>query len=130
MVAEACDTLIWEKHPVSPPKWPEDIGAPVQVDQSWKGETETLREPPPPRRKMTSTSRPEKGGSPTKPEPWPSHSAWSPSPVVRPERLSALHARRGDRVVLERQKRWVGRRARPEGGTTQPSGTAHFRLGR
>ena len=32
------------------------------------------------------------GGSPTKPEPWPSHCAWSPSPVVRPERLSALSA--------------------------------------
>ena len=51
MVAEACDTLIREKHLASLPEWPEDIGALVHVDQSWKGETETLREPPPPRRK-------------------------------------------------------------------------------
>ena len=83
MVAEACDTLIREKHPASPPEWPKDTGTPAQVDQSWKGETEILQEPPPPRRKMASTPRTEKGG-------W--HSAWSPSPVVRTERPSALHA--------------------------------------
>ena len=44
--------------------------------------------------------------------------------------ISLAHARPGDQGVWDRQKRWVGRRARPEGGATQPSGTAHFRSGR
>ena len=79
------------RHP--PPEWREDIGSPAHVSQSWKGETETLREPPPVWRKTLSTPRPEREGSPTKPEPWPRHSAWCPSPVVRPERPSALHSR-------------------------------------
>ena len=34
MVAEACDTLIWEKHPSSQPEWPKDTGTPAQGDQS------------------------------------------------------------------------------------------------
>ena len=92
MVAEACGTLIREKHLASPPEWPEDIDSPAHVSQGWKGETETLREPPPVRRKTVSTPRPENERSPTKPEPSQSHSAWSPSPVVRPERPSALRA--------------------------------------
>ena len=60
MVAEACDTLVREKHPASPPEWPEYMGALAHVNQSWKGETETLRESPPPRRKTVSTPRPER----------------------------------------------------------------------
>ena len=65
MVAEACDTLIREKHPASPPEWPKDTGTPAQGDQGWPGETGILQEPPLPRRKMASTPRPERGGSPT-----------------------------------------------------------------
>ena len=48
MVAEACDTLIREKHPASPPEWPKDTGTPAQGDQSRPGETEILQEPPSP----------------------------------------------------------------------------------
>ena len=65
MVAEACDTLIREKHLASPPEWPKDTGTPAQGDQGWPGETEILQEPPLPRHKMASTPRPEQGGSPT-----------------------------------------------------------------
>ena len=32
MVAEACDTLIREKHPASPPEWPEGSGPPARGD--------------------------------------------------------------------------------------------------
>ena len=93
IVAEACDTLIREKHPASPPEWPKDTGTPAQGDQSWMGETKILQEPPPPRRKTASTPRPEKGGSPTRAEQGPIHATWSPSPVVRTEKPSALRAR-------------------------------------
>ena len=62
MVPEACDILIREKHPASPPEWPKDTRTPAQGGQSWPGETEILQEPPPPRRKTASIPRPEKGG--------------------------------------------------------------------
>ena len=48
MVAEACGTLIREKHSASPPEWPKDTGTPAQGDQGWPGETKILQEPPPP----------------------------------------------------------------------------------
>ena len=32
MVAEACDTLVRERHPASPPVWPEGSGIPAQND--------------------------------------------------------------------------------------------------
>ena len=90
MVAKACDTLIQEKHPASPPEWPEDTGTPPQGDQSLPGKTEILQEPPPPRRKTASTPRPERGGSPTRAEQGPVQAMFSPSPIVRKEKPSAL----------------------------------------
>ena len=90
MVGEACDTLIWEKHPASPPEWPKDTGTPAQGDQSWPGETEILQEPQPPQRKTVSSPRPEQGESPTRAEQGPVQDMFSPSPVVRKEKPSAL----------------------------------------
>ena len=82
-----------EKHPASPPQWPEDTGSQTHVSRVWKGETETLQEPLPVQRKTVSTPRSGREGSPRKPESQPGHSAWSSSPVARPKRPSALRAR-------------------------------------
>ena len=90
MVAEACDTLIREKHRASPPEWPKDTGTPAQGDQGWPRETGILQEPPLPRRKTASTPKPERGGSPTGAEQGPVQAMFSPSPVVRKEKPSAL----------------------------------------
>ena len=59
MVAEACDTLVRERHPASPPVWPEGSGPLTQSDPDRTRGTEILPEPPLPRRKTASTSRPE-----------------------------------------------------------------------
>ena len=91
MVAEACGTLIREKHSASPPEWPKDTGTPAQGDQGWPGETKILQEPPPPpRRKTASTPRPERGGSPTGAVQGPVQALFSPSPVGRKEKPSTL----------------------------------------
>ena len=47
MVAEACDTLVQERHPASPPVWPESDRSPTE-DQpvEEKGEAGVLAEPP------------------------------------------------------------------------------------
>ena len=90
MVAEACDTLIREKHPASLPEWPKDSGTPAQGDQGWPGETEILQEPPLQRCKMASTPRPERGGSSIGAEHGPVQARFNPSPVVRKEKPSAL----------------------------------------
>ena len=77
MVAEACDTLIREKHPASSPEWPKGSGPPTQGDQDWPNGTGILQEPPIPRRKTASMPRPERGGSPMGAEqgPEPAHSS-------------------------------------------------------
>ena len=62
MVAEACDTLIREKH--QPPRLSGPRAAGLRP---W--ETEILQEPPLPRLKTASTPRPERGRSPTGAEP-------------------------------------------------------------
>ena len=90
MVAEACDTLIREKHPASSPEWPEGSGPPARGDQGWPGGTEILQEPPLPRCKMASTPRPEQGGSLLGAEQGPEPAMFSPSPVVRQEKPSSL----------------------------------------
>ena len=89
-MAEACDTFIREKHPASPPKLPKDTGTPAQGDQGWPGETQIIQEPPNPRRKTASTPRPERGGSPMRAEQGPGQVMFSPSPVTRKEKTSAL----------------------------------------
>ena len=91
MMAEACETIIQERHPASPPEWPEGTRTTAQGDQGCSGETEIMQEPPPPRRKTASTPRPERGGSPTRAEQGPVQAMFSPSPVVRKEKSSASH---------------------------------------
>ena len=59
----ACDTLVREKHPASPPVWPEGSGIPAQSETERTGGTGILPEPPLPQRKTASTPRPERGGS-------------------------------------------------------------------
>ena len=76
MVAEACDTLIRLPH-LSGLKTP---GLRLGV-------TKVGRE-----RTKSSTPRPERGGSPTRAEQGPVQAMWSPSPVLRKEKPSALHA--------------------------------------
>ena len=65
MVAEACDTLVQERHPASPPVWPESDRSPTE-DQpvEEKGEAGVLAEPPTPQRKLASTPAPQGDGSP------------------------------------------------------------------
>ena len=57
MVAEACDTLVQERHPASPPVWPESDRSPTE-DQpvEEKGEAGVLAEPPTPQRKLARTA--------------------------------------------------------------------------
>ena len=90
MVAEACDTLIREKHPASLPVWPEGREPPTQSDRDRPRGTRILQEPPLPRRKMTSTPRPERGGSPMGAERGPEPAMFSLSPVVRQEKTPSL----------------------------------------
>ena len=90
MVAEACDTLVRERQPASPPVWPEGSGPQTQSDPDRKRGTEILQEPPLPRRKTASTPRPERGGSPRGAEQGPAPAMFSPSPVVRQEKQLPL----------------------------------------
>ena len=82
MVAEACDTLVRERHPASPPVWPESSRIPAQSQLGRTGETGVLTEPPLPQRKTVSTPRPERDGSPREAERKPEPAVFSPSPVV------------------------------------------------
>ena len=66
MVAEACNTLVRERHPASPPVWPEGSKPPPRCDPDRMRRTEILPEPPLLRRKTASML--------------------SPSPVVRQEK--------------------------------------------
>ena len=85
MVADACDTLVRERHPASPPVWPESSGIPTESQPARTGETGVLAEPPPPQRKLASTPRPQRDGSPRGTERKPESALFSPSPVVGQE---------------------------------------------
>ena len=85
MVAEACDTLIRERHPASPPVWLESSGIPTESQPARTGETGVLAEPPLPQRKLASTPRPQRDGSPRGTERKPESALFSPSPVVGQE---------------------------------------------
>ena len=85
MVAEACDTLVRERHPASPPVWPESSGIPTESQPARTGETGVLAEPPLPQRKSASTPRPQRDGSPREAERKPEPAVFSPSPVVGQE---------------------------------------------
>ena len=86
MVAESCDTLVRERHPASPPVWPEGSGIVAQSEPERTGGTGILPEPPLPQRKTASTPRPERGGSPREAEREPAPAVFSPSPVVGQEK--------------------------------------------
>ena len=90
MVAEACDTLVRERHPASPPVWPEGSKPPTQSDPDWPRGTKIHQEPPLPRRKTALTPRPERGGSQRGAEQGPAPAMFSPSPVVRQEKQLSL----------------------------------------
>ena len=90
MVAEACKTLVRERHPASPPVWPEGSEPPTQSDPDRTRGTEILQEPPLPQRKTASTPRPERGASPRGAERGPAPAMLSPSPVVRQEKQLSL----------------------------------------
>ena len=89
MVAEACDTLIQERHPASPPPpppvWPESSGSPTESQPAGTGDTGVLAEPPPPQRKLASTHRPQRDGSLRGTERKPESALFSPSPVFGQE---------------------------------------------
>ena len=86
MMAEACDTLVRERHPASPPVWPKGSEPPTRSDPDRTRGTEILQESPLPRCKTASTPRPERGGSPRGAEQGPAPAMFSPSPVVRQEK--------------------------------------------
>ena len=86
MVAEACNTLVRERHPDSPPVWPEGSEIPAQSDPERTRGTGILPEPPLPQRKTASTPRSERGGSPRGTEQEPALAMFSPSPVIRQEK--------------------------------------------
>ena len=85
MVADACDTLIREKHSASSPEGPEGSEPPTR-----RRGTGILQEPPLLRRKTASTPRPEQGGSLMGAEQGPEPTMFGPSPVVRQEKTSSL----------------------------------------
>ena len=85
MVAEACDTLIQERHPAYPPVWPESSRSPTENQPAGTGETGVLAEPPPPQRKLASTPVPQRDGSLRGTERKPESALFSPSPVVGQE---------------------------------------------
>ena len=81
MVAEACDTLVQERHPASPPMWPESDRGPMEDQPAEQREAGVLVEPPTPQRKLASTPAPQGDGSPRGTE----SALFSPSPVVGQE---------------------------------------------
>ena len=85
MLAEACDTLVRERHTASPPVWPESSGIPAESQLARTGETGVLTEPPLPQRKSASTPRPQRDGSPRETERKPEPAVFSPSPVIGQE---------------------------------------------
>ena len=86
IVAEASDTLVRERHPASPPMWPEGSEIPVRSDPDRTRGTGILPEPPLLQRKTALTPRPERGGSPRGTEQEPAQAMFSPSPVIRQEK--------------------------------------------
>ena len=82
MVAEACDTLVQERHPASPPVWPKSGRSPTEDQPAEKKEAGVLAEPPTPQRKLASTPAPQRDGSLRGTERKPESALFSPSPVV------------------------------------------------
>ena len=113
MVAEACDTLVQERHPASPPVWPESDRSPTE-DQpvEEKGEAGVLAEPPTPQRKLASTPAPQGDGSPGGKERKPESALFSPSPVVGQEQAPSVCSRVPETEASERTTSQAGRKIR------------------
>ena len=77
MMAEACDTLVRERHPASSPVWPEGSGIPAQSEPERTGGTGILPEPPLPQWKTASPREAEREPAPA---------VFSLSPVVGQEK--------------------------------------------
>ena len=90
-MAEACDTLVRERHPASPPDWPEGSEIPSRSDPERTRGTGFLPEPPLSQRKTASTPRSERGGSPREAEQEPAPAVFSPSPVIGQEKQLPMH---------------------------------------
>ena len=93
MVAEACDTLVQERHPASPPVWPESNRGPMEDQPAEQREAGVLAEPPTPQRKLASTPAPQGDGSPRGTERKPESALFSPSPVVGQEQAPPVCSR-------------------------------------
>ena len=93
MVAEACDTLVQERHPASPPVWPESNRGPIEDQPAEQREARVLAEPPTPQRKLASTPAPQGDGSPGGTERKPESALFSPSPVVGQEQAPSVCSR-------------------------------------
>ena len=84
-VAEACDTLVQERHQASPPAWPESNRGPIEDQPAEQREAGVLAEPPTPQRKLASTPAPQGDGSLRGTERKPESALFSPSPAVGQE---------------------------------------------
>ena len=93
MVAEACDTLVQERHPASPPVWPKSNRGPMEDQPAEQREARVLAEPPTPQRKLASTPAPQGDGSPRGTERKPESALFSPSPVVGQEQAPLVCSR-------------------------------------
>ena len=93
MVAEACDTLVQERHPASPPVWPESNRGPIEDQPAEQREAGVLAEPPTPQRKLASTPAPQGDGSPRGTERKPESALFSPSPIVGQEQAPSVCSR-------------------------------------
>ena len=130
MVAKACDTLVRERHPASPPMWPEGSELPARSDPDRTRGTEILLEPPLPRRKMASMPRPEQGRSPRGTEQEPAPAMFSPSPVVRQEKQLPMRTHVPETEESESDTSGgPGDRPGPERGSAPHDGATSVRPG-
>ena len=137
MVAEACDTLVRERHPASQPVWPEGSGIPAQSQLGRTGETGVLTEPPLAQRKTASTPRPERDGSPREAERKPEPAVFSPSPVVGQEKPPPMRTHVPETEESEARKKihptlwrdlhrtWKGTRKQRSPTKRRPEGRNH-----
>ena len=101
MVAEACDTLVRERHSVSPPVWPEGSEIPARSDLERTRGTGILPEPPIPQRNMASTPRSEGGWSQREAEQEPTPAVFSPTQSSDRRSSYPCAPTSGDRGVRE-----------------------------
>ena len=124
MVAEACDTLIREKHPASPPVWPEGSKPPTGIGREGPELSRNLLSRDARRRRRQTRARRVPDGSRAG-----ARTGYVQSESSRQARKTAILAypRSRDRGVRERRGRRTRGQARPEGGSTPLGGATPFR---